>query len=54
MKTNNKNIRCPECNGKAVPLQKLSEFKVEYDALIHIETYQPYRCKRCKKEFKLK
>lgn len=47
-------VRCPDCNGKAVLLKKVSSFKVERESLTHLETYQPYRCTRCKKEFRLK
>jgi len=47
-------IRCPDCNGKAVPLKKMITFEVGRKSIIHPETYQPYRCKKCKKEFKLK
>lgn len=44
--------RCPKCNGKAVPLKKTGSFNVGRDSLEHIETYQLYRCKRCKEEFR--
>lgn len=47
-----KTIRCPNCNGKIVPLKILSVFRIGKKSLKHVETYQPYRCKRCKKEFK--
>ena len=49
-----KKIRCPYCNGKAVLLKKLSVFKIRRKSLAHLENYQPYRCKKCKKEFRLK
>ena len=45
--------RCPDCGGKLVPLKKESTFKIGKDSLIKIEDYQPFRCKRCKKEFKI-
>lgn len=44
--------KCPECNGKLVPLKKESLFSVKRDGLIKIKDYQPVRCKRCKKEYR--
>ncbi len=48
-----KSKRCPHCNGKLVALQKRGVFKVGRNSLLHMETYQPFRCKRCKKEVKM-
>lgn len=39
-------IRCPDCNGKAIPLKILSTFKIGKDSLIFLETYQPYITKK--------
>lgn len=46
--------RCPKCNGKSVPLQKMALLEMKRASLKYIETYQPYRCKRCKHEWREK
>ena len=43
--------RCPECNGKAVPLAKQIVAELGRNDFKNLTTIQFFRCKRCKKEF---
>ena len=46
--------RCENCGGKISLLQKTTVWRMGRAVLKEMETYQPYRCKRCGYEGRIK